>query len=91
MQSSADLLEVVHQLPRSDLCKQGFLVLQLKDPRFVDRMKDHRACLELCLGVQLVVVHARLPRDIFLTNDGRLFLVRDGQVIYGRSCRAMES
>ena len=54
-------------------------------------MNDQRACLKLRLGVHLVVVHARLPCDLFLMNDDRLVVVRDRRVIYGRSCGAMES
>ena len=91
VKSAADCLEVVQKLSRGDLCEQVFLVLQFEDPRFVDHVKDQRACLELCLGVQLVVVHARLPRDLFLPKDGRLVFVRNRWVIYCRSCGAMES
>ena len=54
-------------------------------------MEDQRACLELRLGVQLVVVQVRLPRDLFLPNNGRIVVVRDFRVIYCRSCGAMES
>ena len=74
-----------------DLCKQGFLVLQFEDPRFVNRVEDQRACFELRLVIQLVVVHARLPRDSFLPNNGRCVVVRDCRVVYCRSCGAMES
>ena len=75
----------------SDLFKQGLLVLQIEDPHLVDRVKDHRACLELCLGVQLVVVNVRLPCDHFLPNNGRIIVVRDGRVLYGRYCEDMDS
>ena len=81
---------MVQQLPWGDLCKQGFLVLQLEDPRFVNHVKDQHAFLKLCLGVDIVIVHARLPCDLFFTNDGRLVVVRYGQVIYSRSCGAMK-
>ena len=80
---------MVQQLPRGDLCGQGFLVLQFEDPHFVDRVEDQRACFELCIGVQLVVVHTRLTRDIFLPNDGRFVVVRDSQVVDCRSCGDM--
>ena len=81
---------MVQQLPWGDLCEQGFLVLQFEDPRFVDLVEDQRACFELRLGKQLVVVHARFPRDIFLPNYGRFVVVRDHQVVHCRSCVAME-
>ena len=82
---------MVQQLPRGDLCEQGFLVLQFEDPRFIDLVEDHCACFELRLGVQLVVVHAHLPRDIFLPNDGRFVVVCDRRVVDCRYCGAMES
>ena len=91
MQSSTDGLEVVQKLSWSDLRKQSFLVHQLEDPRFVDRMKDQRACLEICLGVELVIFNARLPCELSLLNNCRIVVVRDGQVIYGRSCGDMKS
>ena len=91
VKSVADLLEVVQQLPRGDLCEHGLLVLQFEDPRFVDHMEYQRALFELCLGVQLVVVHARLPRDLFLQNDSRFVVIRDRWVVYFRSCGDMES
>ena len=78
-------------MSQSDRCKQSFLVLQFVDARLVDRVKDQRACLDIRLGVQLVVIQARFTCYLFLLNDGRLFLVRDCRVIYGRSFWAMES
>ena len=91
VQSSTDGLEVVHNMSWSDLHKQGFLVLHIEDPRFFDRVKDQHVCLELRLGVELVSVHARLPCDLFFSNNGRLVVVCDGRVVYGRSCVAMKS
>ena len=91
MQYSTDGLEAVQKLSWCDLCKQGLLVLQIEDPRFVNRVEDQRACLELLLGVKLVVVNARFSCDIFFPNDGRLVVVRDGRVVYGKSCGATES
>ena len=76
---------------RGDLCEQGFLVLQFEDPRFVDRVEDQRACFELRLGKQLVVVHARFPCELFLSNNGRFVVVCDRGVVYCRSCGGMES
>ena len=75
---------MVQKLSWSDLHKQGFLVLKLEDPCFVDRLKDQHACLKLCLGKELVIVHARIPCDLFLPNYGSLVVVRDGRVLYGR-------
>ena len=68
---------MVQQLPQGDLCEQGFLVLQFEDPRFVDHVKDKRACLELRLGEQVVIIHALFPRDLFLPIEGRFVAVRD--------------
>ena len=82
---------MVQKLPWGDLCEQGFLVLQFQDPRFVDRVEDQRMCFYLRLGEQLLVVHARLPRDLFPPNDRRFVVVRDCWVVYCRSCGAMES
>ena len=53
--------------------------------------KDQRACFKLRLGKQLVVIHARFPRDIFLPNDGRFVVVRDPRVVDFWFCGAMES
>ena len=82
---------MAHQLPRGDLCEQGFLILQFEDPRLVDCVEDERACFKISLGVQLVVNHVRLPRDLFLPNNDRFVVVRDCWVVYFRSCGAMES
>ena len=53
-------------------------------------MEDQRACFKLRLGKQLVVVHARFPRDLFLPNDSRFVIVRDRRFLDCRSCGAME-
>ena len=90
MQYTADSMEVVQQLPRGDLCEQGFLVLQFVDPHFVDYVEDQHACFELCLGVQLVVIYVCLPRDLFFSNDGKFVVVCDCRVVYCRSCGDME-
>ena len=82
---------MVQQLPWGDLGEQGFLVLQFEDPRFVNRVEDQRAYFELCLRVQLVVIHTRLPRDLFLLNDCRFFVICDCRVVDCRSCGDMES
>ena len=57
----------------------------------MDRVEDQRVCFELCLGKQLVVLHARFPRDLFLPDDGRFVVVRDCRVVHCRSCGAMEN
>ena len=91
MKSSTDGLEVVQKMSWSDLRKNGFLVLQLKDPRFVDRVKDQRACLKLRLRLDVVIVHSRLPCDLYPPNNSRPVAVFDGRGIYGRSFGAMKS
>ena len=77
-------------MSQSDRCKPGFLVLQFEDPRFLNRVKDQRACLDIRLGVQLVVIHVCLPRDLFFSNDGKFVVVCDRRVVYCRSCGDME-
>ena len=54
-------------------------------------MEDKRACFELHLGKQLVVVQARFPRDLFLLENGRFVVVRYCWVVDRRSCGDMES
>ena len=54
-------------------------------------MEDQCTCFELGLGVQVVAVHARFPRDLFLPNDGSFVIVRDCRVVNFRYCGAMES
>ena len=53
-------------------------------------MEDKRTCFEIRLGEQLVVVHARFPRDLFLPDDGTFVVVRDCQVVDRRYFGAME-
>ena len=54
-------------------------------------MEDQRACFERRLVKQLVVVNTRIPRGLFLTDDGRFFIFRYRRVVDCRSCGAMES
>ena len=54
-------------------------------------MEDQHACFELRLGKQLVVVHTRFPRDIFLPENSRFVVVRYRQVVDRWYCEAMES
>ena len=53
-------------------------------------MEDQHACFELRLGEQIVVVHARFTRDLFLPDNGTFVVVRDSRVLDHRSCAAME-
>ena len=48
-------------------------------------------CFELRLGKQIVVLHARFPRDLFLPDGGRFVVVRDCRVVHCRSCGDMEA
>ena len=81
---------MVQQLPWVDLCKQVFLILYFNYPRFVDRVEDQRTCFELPLGEQLVVVHKRFSRDLFLPDNDSFVVVRDRRVVDRWSCGAME-
>ena len=81
---------MVQQLPWVDLCKQVFLILYFNYPRFVDRVEDQRTCFELRLGEQLVVVHKRFSRDLFLPDNDSFVVVRYRRVVDRWSCGAME-